>query len=70
MKPTPEAVAFRARIDAEGPDWPAELKDAATWLHCELENVPRNGWHEAGGPRHLAECLERFAQLYAAWRSA
>lgn len=69
MKLSPEAVAFRAKIDAEGPEWPDDLKDAATWLRCELENVLRKGWRETGGPARLAQYMERFVYLYRRWQS-
>lgn len=67
-KPTPEAVAFRAKMDTEGPDWPADLKEAATYLRCELENVPRKGWIETGGEDRLAKYAEEFSILYYEWK--
>ena len=64
---TPEAIAFRAKIDAEGPDWPDDLKEAATFLRCELENVRRKNWKETGGVKRLAHYAKEFDRLYFVW---
>ena len=66
--PTPEALAFRAKIDAEGPDWPDELKEAATLLRCELDVVPYQHWKDSGGPARLEKYATLFARLYVEWQ--
>lgn len=68
--PTPEATAFRAKMEAERKDWPLELIEAATFLRCELECVPYKGWHETGGPARLGKYAREFERLYEKWRGA
>lgn len=67
-KLSPEAIAFRAKIDAEQADWPDDLKEAATFLRCELDRMLYKGWRESGGPASLAEYATKFARLYAEWQ--
>jgi hypothetical protein len=47
-RPTKEALAFRAQIEKEWPDWPPELRQAATNLRMELDFMRTKAWKQPG----------------------